>query len=105
MQTLRIAGVIAALAGVPIVATGPAATAAEVSKDIIAVQIRRQGFECDDPQSATRDEEASKPDAEVWVLACEGMSYRVQLIPDQAAKVERLADKAREAEQAEPTKP
>ncbi len=84
----------------PLPATSPAAAQAEMSKDIIAVQIRRQGFECESPQSAKRDEEASKPDAEVWVLTCEGVSYRVQLVPNQAAKVEPLANAP--AEDSEP---
>ena len=65
----------------------------EVSKDIIAVQIRKQGFECENPESAERDEKASQPDSEVWILRCEGMSYRVQLVPNMAAKVERLSEK------------
>lgn len=65
----------------------------ELSKDIIAVQIRKQGFECNSPESAERDEKASQPDSEVWILRCEGLSYRVQLIPNMAAKVERLTEK------------
>lgn len=71
-----------------------AAGAKEVSKDIIAVQIRKQGFECRNPESAQHDMEASKPDAEVWVLKCQGVSYRVQLIPNMAAKVEKLPEEA-----------
>jgi hypothetical protein len=63
---------------------------AETPKDDIAAQIRAQGYACDQPQSATRDAEASKPDQAVWVLRCEGASYRVRLIPDMAAQVERI---------------
>jgi len=59
-------------------------------KDDIAAQIRAQGYACDQPQSATRDVQASKPDEEVWLLRCEGASYRVRLIPDMAARVERI---------------
>ena len=62
----------------------------EDPKDIIAVQIRKQGFACVNPESATQDKEASKPDEPVWLLKCEGASYRVRMMPDQAAKVERL---------------
>lgn len=83
---------LAIAAAMPLSATGSAAAQREMSKDIIAVQIRKQGFACESPQSATRDAEASKPDAEVWVLACKGVSYRVQLIPNMAAKVEPIAD-------------
>jgi hypothetical protein len=62
----------------------------ESPKDDIAAQIRAQGYACDQPQSATRDLQASKPDEEVWLLRCEGTSYRVRLIPDMAAQVERI---------------
>ena len=62
----------------------------ESPKDDIAAQIRAQGYACDQPQSATRDPQASKPDEEVWLLRCEGASYRIRLIPDMAAQVERI---------------
>ncbi len=62
----------------------------ESSMDDIAAQIRSQGYACDQPQSATRDPQASRPDEEVWLLRCEGASYRVRLIPDMAAQVERI---------------
>ena len=62
----------------------------ESPKDDIAAQIRSQGYACDQPQSATRDPQASKPNEEVWILRCEGASYRVRLIPDIAARVERI---------------
>ena len=62
----------------------------ESPKADIAAQIRAQGYACDQPQSATRDVQASKPDEEVWLLRCEGASYRVRLIPDMAAHVERI---------------
>jgi hypothetical protein len=62
----------------------------ESIKGIIAAQIRSQGYSCDQPKTAKRDKRASKPDEDVWVLQCEGASYRVRLDPDMAAKVERL---------------
>lgn len=62
-------------------------------KTIIAAQIREQGYQCDQPQSAVRDTQASRPDEAVWVLECEGDRYRVRLDPDMAAKVERLDGK------------
>jgi len=72
--------------------TGWAAGAKEVSKDIIAVQLRRQGYECENPVSAERDPAASKPDEAAWILTCEGVAYKVELVPNQAAKVEKLPD-------------
>ena len=68
------------------------AAAQQTPKEDIAAQIRDQGYQCDDPQSAERDEKASRPDEAVWILTCEGATYRVRLDPDMAAKVERIGD-------------
>jgi hypothetical protein len=68
----------------------PASLAAQESpKEIIAAHIRSQGYECDAPQSAKRDLRASRPGEAVWLLKCADASYRVRLIPDMAAVVER----------------
>lgn len=56
----------------------------------IAAQIRSQGYQCDDPQSATQDMKASRPDEAVWIIVCEAATYRVRLDPDMAAKVEKI---------------
>ena len=53
----------------------------------VADQVRSQGFACTDPVSAKRDEAASKPDLPVYVLTCANASYRVKVIPDQAAVI------------------
>ncbi len=74
-------------------ATFAGATGDDDPKNVIAAQIREQGFQCDSPQSATQDMQASKPDEAVWVLQCETTRYRVRLVPDMAAKVERLDGK------------
>ena len=65
-------------------------SAQEDPTNIVADQIRAQGYKCDSPQSAKRDAQASKPDEAVWILQCESGSYRVRLVPDMAATVERL---------------
>ena len=62
----------------------------EVPPDIIAVQIRKQGFPCTNPKSAKRDPQASKPDEPVWILTCENATYRVRLIGDMADHVEKM---------------
>ena len=62
---------------------------AEDAKDVIATQIRSQGFGCYEPITAERDLLASTPDERVWLLQCEEGSYRIRLIPHMAAKVER----------------
>ena len=68
----------------------PAQAAEEMSAEVIAVQIRDQGYACDKALSAERDEKLSKPDEAAWILKCENPTYSVRLIPDMAAKVERL---------------
>ena len=59
-------------------------------KNIIAAQIRDQGYKCDSPQSADQDMQSSKPDEAVWIIRCEDATYRVRLVPDMAAAVERI---------------
>jgi hypothetical protein len=78
----------AALAVIPF--AGSLTAAEEMSAEIIAVQIRDQGYPCDRALSAERDETLSKPDEPAWILKCNNATYRVRLIPDMAAKVERL---------------
>jgi hypothetical protein len=58
--------------------------------DIIAAKIRGQGYSCDSPQSAERDATASTANEVVWMLRCQNASYRVTLIPNMAAKVEKV---------------
>jgi hypothetical protein len=62
----------------------------EIPPDIIAVQIRKQGYECTNPQHAKRDLEASKPDLPVWILTCENATYRVRLVGNMADHVEKM---------------
>lgn len=69
---------------------GLIAKAEQGAKDILAVQIRSQGFACDNPRGATRDEKLSKPDYDVWILECENATYRIGRYPDLPAKVEKL---------------
>ena len=64
------------------------AAAEEAPTEIIAAQIRTQGYTCNNPGSAEREQQQSG-DA-VWILKCENASFRVRLIPDMAADVERL---------------
>lgn len=77
--------VLAASAG-----AGTFAASAQDATNIVADQIRAQGYKCDSPQSPKQDAQASKPDETVWVLQCESGSYRVRLVPDMAAKVEKI---------------
>jgi hypothetical protein len=69
-----------------------ASVAQEVSTpaEVIAAQIRTQGFSCTQPVAAERDLAASGPDSAVWVLSCGNARYRVRLVPDMAAQVTPL---------------
>jgi hypothetical protein len=64
-----------------------AASAQDSVTAIVADQVRSQGFACDKAISAQRDDADSKPNATVYVLTCEGATYRVVLTPDQGAQV------------------
>jgi hypothetical protein len=74
--------------GVTRLTTLPTEAAEEMPPEIIAAQIRDQGYSCDKPLSAKRDGERS--DDAVWILKCQNATYRVRLVPDMAAHVERL---------------
>ena len=58
--------------------------------DLLAVQIREQGYRCANAIKAERDAQRSKADEAVWVLQCDDGTYRIRLIPDMAAKVEKI---------------
>lgn len=77
---LTLAALVAAI--VPAAADDDAATAT-----IVADQVRSQGFACSEPVSASKDEASSKPDVPVYMLTCANGSYRVEIIPDQGAKI------------------
>ena len=62
----------------------------ESPKDDIAAQIRAQGYACDQPQSATRDPQASRPDEEVWLLRCEGRAIVFVLYPTWRRRLNEL---------------
>ncbi len=62
----------------------------EPAASIIAAQIRKQGFACEKAQNAQKDAKADRPDLPVWILNCGNTSYRVQLVPNMAAKVEQI---------------
>jgi hypothetical protein len=57
---------------------------------VTADEVRAQGFPCAEPVSAQRDPAASKPDEAVWILNCSDARYRVRLMGEMPAKVERL---------------
>ena len=53
------------------------AVAEEKSAEIIAVQVRDQGYACDKALSAESDPKFSKPGEDAWLLKCDNATYRV----------------------------
>ena len=77
-----------------IVAPGIAAAQSDDESDsqeaagIVATQVRDQGYACDDPVSAKAEQ--GEDGDNVWRLDCQNASYRVRLVPDMAASIERI---------------
>lgn len=66
------------------------AAAEEQVAEVIAVHVRDQGHPCKDAKTAERDPEASRPGEEAWILHCSNATYRVRLVPDMSAHIERI---------------
>lgn len=64
------------------------AASQETPLEIVAAQVRKQGYKCEHPPSVTRDKERSSLNHAVWVLTCANATYRVTLTPDQGARIE-----------------
>lgn len=60
--------------------------------DLLAAQLRTQGYDCDTPESARPDASASKPNERVWIVRCKGVDYRMTVVPDMAAKIEKIGN-------------
>jgi hypothetical protein len=58
--------------------------------EVLADQLRSQGYPCDRALSSKQDVEASTRDESVWILQCTNGNYRMRLVPDMAAKVEKI---------------
>lgn len=56
----------------------------------IAAQVRTQGHSCEGSASALKLVKQSWPDEPVWILTCTNATYKVRLIPDMAAQIERV---------------
>jgi len=79
-----------ALALVCIVCSAMVSVAQDTPKEIIAAQVRSQGFACNEAVSAERLEAESSPNETVYLLKCESATYRVVLVPDQAAVITKV---------------
>jgi hypothetical protein len=79
-----------ALALVCVAGTIATSTAQDNAAAIVADQVRSQGFACNNPSSAERIAAESAPNHIVYLLKCEGITYRVVLVPDQGADVTKV---------------
>ena len=57
--------------------------------EIVASQIRRQGYAYGKALSAERDKDHPNERAG-WILTCDGPTYHVHLVPNQAADVQKV---------------
>lgn len=64
----------------------------EPPMDLLATQLRDQGFACDHPDKADLDAKATRPNETVWVVECKGVRYRMTVVPDLAAKIEKIGN-------------
>jgi hypothetical protein len=64
--------------------------AAQTSADVLAAQMRAQGYQCDPPLNAERDVKQSKPGEAAWILTCGKSKFRIRLDPGMAAHVEAI---------------
>ena len=62
----------------------------ESAKDIVATTVRSQGYPCEQPERAARDEAASLPDQAAWVLECANARYWVRYDNDVPAEIRQL---------------
>jgi hypothetical protein len=72
------------------VVSSPLLAQQEPAANDIAAQVRLQGHQCDAPVSAQKDAKYSWPDEPLWMLKCANAAYRVRLVPDMAARIEKL---------------
>jgi hypothetical protein len=64
--------------------------AAQPAATDVADQVRLQGYPCDGQAKVERDQSQSRPDEQAWILTCSNATYRVRLVPDMAAQIEKL---------------
>jgi outer membrane lipoprotein-sorting protein len=69
---------------------GAQQSAAETPQNVLAAQVRIQGYTCDKALGATRDKKRSRPDLAAWILRCSNATYRVIRAPDMAAAIKPL---------------
>lgn len=88
MRSEALCWAVAALLGLAVCPAAAQTASDAQTGELIAVQVRSQGQACAEPVSAMRD--PTVEDDAVWTLTCADAKYRVRLVPDQAAEIEKL---------------
>lgn len=88
VQAIRLGSAAAALLSPIGIARAHAQTI--TAPEVLADQLRSQGYPCARALGSQRDGDTSNRDESVWILKCSDGTYRVRLIPDMAAKVEKI---------------
>jgi hypothetical protein len=66
------------------------AASSEGAGTVVSTVVRREGYRCDKPITATRDVADSVPEEEAWILKCKNATYRVRVVPHSLSPVEVL---------------
>jgi hypothetical protein len=80
----------AALSAADALAQDSAPKDEESAMEIVATTVRSQGYPCEQPKRAVRDEAASSPDRAAWVLECANARYRIKYDNDVPAEITQL---------------
>jgi hypothetical protein len=67
---------------------GSPLTRRDTSTEALASEIRDHGYPCKKPDAGIRDPARSTPEAAVWLLRCDGVGYRLLLVPGRPTVVE-----------------
>ena len=62
----------------------------ESPETIVSSVVRREGYRCDKPIHASKDEADSIPEVMAWFLKCKNATYKVRLLPHYLSHVEVL---------------
>ena len=66
------------------------AASEESPETIISAVVRREGYVCEKPIKATKDEIDSIPEEMAWILKCKNLTYKVRLYPHYLSHIEIL---------------
>jgi hypothetical protein len=60
----------------------------ESVETIVSSVVRREGYRCDKPIYASKDEADSVPEEMAWFLKCKNATYKVKLLPHYLSEIE-----------------